>query len=492
MEKNSAENLTRFFWGAADFWTVEGQLYEKTATHLRRIRKVDLHRSMRSKLTEEQSLQVSSATLTEVAKRIQADVAFEIPVEDVFHPNKINVKNGVVNLDNGELEQLSEQLFTYQADFCYIGDAVLKDAPRFAKFLEKSLPDEQKQKLLLEIFGYSISEDANAQCAMFLLGKSGTGKSVALKLISNVMGEQNVTAIPLNQLGSRFNKAQLAGTKLNVCTEVASGKFRNIDIFKAIVSGERITAENKGEDPFEFTARTKLIFAGNVFPTFPDTAGSDAMIRRIVVLRFTDSIEESERDRNLFDALYEERDVIFSLAVKALRELRERNYVFTMPEDTKNYMENLTENSDVIKNFLLCRCDIRPGKRVHCARLWNAFKRFVEEEAYDCHLNMLQFSQEIAGIAGVERKRFRENGQPPLRGFQGIGLKSVRVGIVDENTNGEISRQTQNQKKEKFKRNGAERGTQKDQDDIRQDSRVASREEEAYATEKSCNCNADR
>ena len=85
-----------------------------------------------------------------------------------------------------------------------------------------------------------------------------------------------------------------------------------MDIFKNITGGDRITLETKGVQPFSATVDTKLLFAGNVLPTFHKIDGTDAIIERLHILLFDNSVEENERDTQLEDKLWHDRNKIIA------------------------------------------------------------------------------------------------------------------------------------------------------------------------------------
>lgn len=57
-----------------------------------------------------------------------------------------------------------------------------------------------------------------------------------------------------------------------------------VAVFKKIVTGDRIKAERKGQDPFEFNPYTKLLFSANDIPRMKDKTG--AVLRRLVIIPF--------------------------------------------------------------------------------------------------------------------------------------------------------------------------------------------------------------
>lgn len=394
-------------------------IYENVGTHWRILKLDEVQRSFRRNLTESENRVVTSGQINEVERRIITDYRFELKEQEVEHPMKLHVQNGVIDLETGELISNSKEQFLYQLNFSYVGDKTVEKDSYLRKFLATSLNNQKKEQLLLETVGYIISEITDAHVAIFYYGESGTGKSMILNLVKKVIGDENTTAITFDDIGSRFNKACLAGSKINICSEMQGGKFKNEGIFKAIVSNERIMAEHKGENPFEFQVKTKLLTAGNVFPEFSVGAGMEAILRRIVVVRFTTKIPV--KDINLEKKLWEERDVMFSLAVNALIELIRREYEFTKTEDSEVFFQTMRRDATALDDFIESEC-IRGGQaQVHLVKLIERFEQFQTENGYDVRISTRELSQKIASLEGVTREKFRMHGKA-LWGFKGIRL----------------------------------------------------------------------
>lgn len=424
MKKISAKEIIVKFKSEKKFMFCQQQMYMAMEGFWKKIPYEEVQKCMRSHLAEDENLEVSSSMLTEVYRRMLSDTDFEIPLENAVHEDLVLCANGIANLRTCQLDaENQKKIFLHRANFSFDPQAKLNGAPIFQKFLETSLgKDEKKTKLLLQIFGYCLTDIVAAEVFFVLLGKPGSGKSILLKLLGRVVGEENITSMPFNRLGSRFNVGRLAGVTLNISTELSGEKLKNIDIIKAIVSGDRIMGEYKGEMPFEFSPRVKLICAGNVFPRISDTTGSDAILRRLVVLRFTKKVDAESRDRGLLEKLWQERDVIFSLALKEVYELKKNGFRFAVPEDSDDFLNVLNAESQAVEMFVNEKCEFSENMRIHICVMWEAFQQYLEENALDVKITLTQFSQEIGLLEGVRRTRFRENGKS-LRGFEGIALR---------------------------------------------------------------------
>lgn len=71
-----------------------------------------------------------------------------------------------------------------------------------------------------------------------------------------------------------------------------------VSVFKKIVTGNRIKAERKGQDPFEFNPFIKLLFSANDIPRMKDKTG--AVLRRLVIIPFNATFSKDDPDYDPF------------------------------------------------------------------------------------------------------------------------------------------------------------------------------------------------
>ena len=335
----------------------------------------------------------------------------------------VNLGNGVFNMETGELlPHDAAYRFTYQVCANYIEEADQISCPAFEAFCKSSLEDDSsKRQLLLEFIGY-ICMDSNAgKCALFFKGQPNSGKSVMGNFITRLFDQELVSNISLHQLGERFFRAELAGKKLNVAGEISGNVLRDISIFKSITGNDRIAGEFKGKNPFSFTPRCKLLFSGNTIPLTTETDTTAAFVNRIRVLLFNISVPTEQQDKRLLEKLLEERDSIVTLALQAAKQLAERNYVFTEPEDSRQFLDSFRVRGNILNAFLEECCIRDPKARCFNVELYAAFKAFCERSGLDC-LRRAKFYDLLSGVPGVAAKRLRI-GDENRQGHVGVTLK---------------------------------------------------------------------
>lgn len=382
-----------------------------------------------SLLPENRQNDISSKTISEVIQRLKYQEKINIE-NDVVNasPRYINCKNGVVDLETQELLPHSiDYKFTYCINANYIEhEEELSYGDETLKFFNSSLEgDEDKRKLLMQIIGYLISDFNNAKKAFIFLGKPHSGKSVLTKIITTLVGNENISNIAFHKLNDRFSNSQLSLCKLNINAELDSTPVRRISNFKAIVGGDILSAEFKGQPIFSFQAKTKLLFCGNAMPEIKDIETTKAFTDRLIFLIFNRSTPEEEIDHNLEEKLINEIDILFTKATIALRYLIEENFKFIIPNDSKSYLEDYSNNQNHIKEFVNECCEINDGEKVHTKILYKAYQKFCEDNCISPYTQN-KFSEYIIAIEGVQRTRFRQDGVN-ARGFNGVNIKKISV-----------------------------------------------------------------
>ena len=362
--------------------------------------------------------------LQEIEKRLLWIEAIRCP-SDGWNANNqlVNLEDGVFNIKTGELLPFDAcHRFTYQIHASRVKDADRISCPVFDAFCQSSLEgDPAKRQLLLEFIGYICMDTNNGKCALFLKGQPNSGKSVMGDFVSRLFDQELVSNIPLHQLGDRFFRAELMGKKLNAAGEISGNTLKDISIFKSITGNDRIAGEFKGKDPFYFTPRCKLLFSGNTLPLTTETDTTTAFVNRIRVLLFNVSVPTEQQDKHLPEKLWGERNSIVTLALQAARKLAERNYIFTEPEDSREFLEAFQTRGNILHAFLEECCILAPKARCFNVELYTEFKAFCERNGLDC-LKKAKFYDLLSGVSHVAAKRLRIGGESK-QGHIGITLK---------------------------------------------------------------------
>jgi P4 family phage/plasmid primase-like protien len=205
----------------------------------------------------------------------------------------------LINVENGFLNVRTRQLFPHSPDLLStIRIPVTYDpqagCPEIDRFIGEIFP-EDAIPLAWEILGDLLTPDRSVQKAICLLGEGGNGKSVFLDLAARFVGQENVCHLSLQRLETdRFSAARLYGKLANICTDLPGERLTSSAMFKAITGCDRITAEVKYRDSFEFIPFARLLFSANRLPASNDA--SQAFFDRWLIVPFASRFRQTRRE----------------------------------------------------------------------------------------------------------------------------------------------------------------------------------------------------
>lgn len=272
----------------------------------------------------EVAIQKEAPTLKRAAK---AEVLDYIRVNamsntvDYSAPNLILFKNGVLDLNSGELlEHSPDYVIPNMIPWNYNPLAKSEMLDRFLNDI--SCSDTQIRALIEEMAGYCMYRSARLKTAFILTGMKDNGKSTLITLLKTTLGNKNYSTVDMQDLGDRFRTANLYGKLANVSAEISEKYKDDMETFKSIVSGDGITIEFKGKDPIaDYTSFATCIFAANEKPRLKDPTG--AVMRRLKIIplnaQFTD--ERGNVDYGMSENLKkpEHVEAFIVLAVEGLK-----------------------------------------------------------------------------------------------------------------------------------------------------------------------------
>ncbi|WP_033827190.1 phage/plasmid primase, P4 family [Bacillus andreraoultii] len=284
---------------------------------------------------------------------------------------KINFKNGVYDIATNTFGPYTQNYKTaFQLNVDYNIDA---QCPRFLEYIKTTLTNEDA-KTVQETMGYLITTEMKAQKAFILYGPGNTGKSVLIDLIEKIIGYDYVSNIPFQDLGSKFSTVRLVGKLLNSYSDLPQGAVKDTGVFKALVTGDRIHAEDKFEKGFDFKNAARFLFATNKLPSnFVDP--TSGFYRRLVLIPFQNVVSQKDIDRNLNNVLFQERKGIVQWALIGLKRLIDNNYVFTESDEAKNLMLDYMRQNNNVLWFAEEYCQFKSTSSVSGKTLYTAYKK---------------------------------------------------------------------------------------------------------------------
>ena len=238
---------------------------------------------------------LKSQQRTEVTKYLELISPDVVPAE----ANYIAFNNGIYDITTDILMPYSPDIvLTNKIPHNYVSGAYneLTDTT-----LDKlACGDKQIRALLEECIGYTFYRRNELGKAFILTGDKSNGKSTFLDLIKCILSESNISALDLRELGDKFSTAMLFGKCANIGDDIGDEFLQgnSVAVFKKIVTGNRVKAEHKGKDPFEFNPYVKLLFSANDMPRMRDKTG--AVLRRLVMIPFNATFTKDDPDYDPF------------------------------------------------------------------------------------------------------------------------------------------------------------------------------------------------
>ena len=237
--------------------------------------------------------------------------------------NLIAFKNGVLDVINDTFTDFSpEYIITNKIPHNYNSTA---SSELLDGVLNKlACEDENVTKLLLQSIGYCFYRRNELRKSFFLLGEKRNGKSTFLDMVGTLLGEDNTSNLDLCEIGDKFRTAELNGKLANIGDDINDEWVSNTATFKKVVSGDVVTVEKKGKDPFKLRSFAKFFFSANSLPRLGRGKDSGAVLDRLVIIPFDAKFSKSDVDYDPF-IKYKLRgeDVMEALIAKAIPALRE-------------------------------------------------------------------------------------------------------------------------------------------------------------------------
>lgn len=296
---------------------------------------------------------VKSRVLEEAYKLLVTDRARISADELNINQDIINFTNGVLKLSTMEmLPHSPEYLSTNQIPCDYNPNA--GDCPVFKEYLRTLANGDKKIGLLLwEYLGLAISNiiGSRTKAALFLYGKSDTGKSQYIELIYRLVGAENFASVELKNLEDHFGTFPLLGKRVAGCGEMGEAPIRELANFKKITGNDLIAFEQKGRDAISAHYNGVLLFASNVLPKFGGDKG-DAVYNRMIIVPCENVVPKEARDDRIVEKFLTEREAIVAKAIVHLRLFIERGCNFDEPEVCGKMREKYRLDNEPILDFI--------------------------------------------------------------------------------------------------------------------------------------------
>lgn len=291
---------------------------------------------------------LNRAKRTEVLAYLDILIRENSKAEDA---NLIAFENGLYNIvDDSFVEFTPEHIITNKIRWKYNPEAYSELADKTLNKIACNNP--QIRALLEEAIGYCFYRRNELGKAFILTGDKSNGKSTFLSMVQCLLGDENISSLDLKELGDRFKTAEMFGKLANIGDDIGDEFIANPAIFKKLVTGERVSAERKGQNPFEFNNYSKLLFSANNIPRIKDKTG--AVQRRLTIIPFDARFSADDPDFNPYIKHLlktdEVMEYLINLGIAGLKRVL-LNRKFTGSTKVQKAMDEYEENNNPIIGF---------------------------------------------------------------------------------------------------------------------------------------------
>ena len=336
----------------------------------------------------------------------------------------VHFKNCIIDIDSWErLKPNPEYLLTEPIPHNFIDST---DTPTIDAFF-KSWVEEKYVQTLYEVCAYTMLDDYPIHRVFLLYGSGRNGKGQFRKILTEIVGNLNTTALTLEGLSNnRFESARLYKNKLCTLGETNFSLLEKTSMFKMATGGDMIPGEFKNGNPFTFENTAKMVINTNSLPQTTDK--TEGFYSRWVILNFANQFMKGKDVVNQITP--KEYDCLVSKLMYILRDLRERGE-FHEEGTVKEKMILYEEVSNPLSKFIEAHCTDDINDSVPLKHFKEAFTVYLKENGFRVYTDKsLRSYIENEGYT-IDNKMWFANLNKQFAGIEGLDLKNKSY--IEEN-----------------------------------------------------------
>lgn len=304
--------------------------------------------------------------------------------------NLLNVKNGTLNLDTGELSpHKADDMIMMIANVEYHPEA---KAERFEKFMGEIMSGDQEMvSHLQDVLGYALSGYTDQERFFILYGASTrNGKGTLNETILKLMGDYGKSAKYESFQESYYRNsggapsediARLQGARYVSVSEPAQTMVLDVAKVKTLTGGDTITARYLHQGSFEYQPQGKIFINTNHLPVVPDD--TLFMSDRVEVILFDKHFNLDERDHDLKETLVteSEKSGILNWLIEGYQRVRAAKYL-PMPKAVQLANQQYQAENDKVMEFVSEEMEQNSNSMVTLKEFYHRFSEWCLEAGY--------------------------------------------------------------------------------------------------------------
>lgn len=335
----------------------------------------------------------------------------------------VALDNGLLDISTRKLRPLSARYFNeISVPFNY--DPAADTPRRWMQFLDEVWPDDLGARdLLQEWFGYVISGRTDMHKIIGLFGPPRSGKGTAARILTELVGKENVAGPTIASLGGEYGLSPLVGKTLAIVPDARMGSKGDnpagVERLLSISGEDRQTVNRKYRRQWTGTLSARVMVLSNLVPRFADASG--AIVSRFLMLPFEVQFLGRE-ETDLTERLIRELPGILNWSLDGLDRLRHTGK-FSTSAHAGELIDNMRHQSSPVKMFVEDECKRGPGEKIKKDDLFAAFRTWCKETGNTPGTTQ-QFSSDLTGAyPDISTVRPRAGSDDRKRTWVGIDLK---------------------------------------------------------------------
>jgi putative DNA primase/helicase len=263
-------------------------------------------------------------------------------------------------------------------------------APTWERVLKRAMRDDMNMvEYLQQVVGMSLMGNP-LRLAFFINGPTGTAKSLFIETVKSLLGDYACAASRSllmakaheNRHGPSEELVRLAGKKLVTVGEVKEGDKIDDSVFKDLLGGgDEISARGMYKSSIEFRPNFVLMVRCNHRPRF--NGDDDAVLDRIHLVPFVESIPKSERDSTLMETIRRsELSGVLNWAVQGALTLQRNKFQLTLPHAVQTATAEYGAEMNPIGRFIDEKCVLDAKGAEAAGALYSMYQWWCKE--HDC------------------------------------------------------------------------------------------------------------
>ena len=314
-----------------------------------------------------------------------------------------------------------------------IGIEYAKEAecPEFLNKLIYPAMNESDVELFKLYFGQSVKGYNSSQTILLMTGTPGGGKSTALKIVTDIIGNFNVTEFRSDHVDGRFETKRYVNKTMLVAADVRSDflNTRGAAKLKALVGNDKMHIEGKLENNVcEIVGNYNVIISSNSSLQVKLDGDVDAWRRRLRLIKYDNPPPVEVIPDYAQKLIDKEGSGILNWALEGTIDLIKNNGKIPITQTQKKRIDDLLDESQSVNVFVEKCLKYSEGSTLTGAELLIAFTKYCKSRSWRI-LPDRKFKIEIRNALldkfNIDKRNDIIRNDKAQRGYSGICLAST-------------------------------------------------------------------